>query len=55
MASIPSAEHAVGGITADNVDYTNQQILRMPRVIGFVVILAGVIMAVAFRSVDRAR
>lgn len=51
VGGIPGAEHAVTGIVAYNVDYTSQQVQRLPWVIGFVVLLTIGMMAVAFRSV----
>ena len=51
VGAVPGAEYAVGGITAENVDYTDQQVARLPWVIGFVVLLTVGMMAWAFRSI----
>ena len=48
---VPGAETAVGGGAAESLDFADRQQQRLPLVIGFVLLLTGLIMAFAFRSV----
>lgn len=51
LASVAGAEYAVAGYVASTIDYTGQQVDRLPWIIGFVVVLTVGMMALTFRSV----
>ncbi len=51
LSSVPDAEYAVAGYVASTLDYTDQQVDRLPWIIGFVVVLTIGMMALTFRSV----
>ena len=48
---MPGAETAVGGGAAESLDFADRQRQRLPLIIGFVLLLTGLMMAFAFRSV----
>ena len=47
----PKVEYAVGGDSAESLDFVNREQSRLPLVIGFVLLLTLLIMGVTFRSV----
>jgi RND superfamily putative drug exporter len=51
IGKLHGAEYAVSGEVARSVDVVNHQAQRMPWVVGFVLLSAFIMMAVAFRSV----
>jgi RND superfamily putative drug exporter len=51
LGAVPDAEYAVTGYVASTLDYTDQQVERLPWIIGFVVVLTIGMMALTFRSV----
>ncbi|MDI2130833.1 MMPL family transporter [Yinghuangia seranimata] len=51
VGKVSGAEFAVAGDTADNVDYADHVMEKLPLVIGFVLLLTFVMMAFTFRSV----
>jgi RND superfamily putative drug exporter len=51
IGAVPGAEHAVGGDTADNKEFTTRMSDRLPWVVGSVLLLTFVMMALTFRSV----
>jgi RND superfamily putative drug exporter len=51
LATVPGAEHAVGGDVAKHTDEIDVQSEKMPLVVGFVLLLTFAIMVAAFRSV----
>ena len=51
LGGIPGVQTAVGGATAQDVDFTNQVRHGMPYVIAFVLTLAFLVLLVAFRSI----
>ncbi|MYW03749.1 MMPL family transporter [Streptomyces sp. SID3343] len=51
VGKVPGAESAVAGPTADNKDYGERVMDKLPLVIGFVLLLTFVMMSVTFRSV----
>jgi RND superfamily putative drug exporter len=51
VGKVAGAESAVAGPTADNKDYAERVLGKLPLVIGFVLLLTFVMMSVTFRSV----
>ena len=50
LGAIPGAKTAVTGTTAEDVDFTSQIRRSLPYVVGFVLVLAFVLLLLAFRS-----